>query len=341
MLAWIHRRSKLATGALAPCLRPLKPAAGALALLLATLLYSAPGYAQTVFTDSLWVLWSSGWDDGAVGQASWYDLRYTTSAPGADTLAWWASATLAEMPSPPLSSGRADSVLVNGLVPGRRYYFLLRSVDDEAHPSPFTRVAVGETPCRTPLIAPAQFSAANDSGTVLLSWQAPIDPAADSIRIFRRSSPDTAWKFLKSVSTTRTNTHDRGVSVGPVYSYYACYSSACGLGSQSTIASINLAPPAAVPASRNAEFILGAPKPNPSSGATRIPFTVSREAEVRLSILDLGGREIERLVAERLLPGTYQATWRPIDRPRARSGVYFVRYHAPGVSQVRRIVVTE
>lgn len=60
-----------------------------------------------------------------------------------------------------------------------------------------------------------------------------------------------------------------------------------------------------------------------SGAAARYPrFSVEREQWIRLSIYDVFGREIVRLVDERKRPGSYAAAWTAGD---AVSGVYFAR----------------
>ena len=76
--------------------------------------------------------WEAPADDGildASGAADSYQLRYSTSAPGSDTLAWFNSATAYPAPEP-AGVGTVQSTPVGGLTPNITHYFGLRAVDD-------------------------------------------------------------------------------------------------------------------------------------------------------------------------------------------------------------------
>ncbi len=88
------------------------------------------------------------------------------------------------------------------------------------------------------------------------------------------------------------------------------------------------------------QFELAPVRPNPLRGSARIGFAVPRASRVRVSILDVQGREVAILADGLHEPGRYQVTW-GVDAGRgsAGAGVYFVRLSAPGRSLVRRVVV--
>ncbi len=62
--------------------------------------------------------------------------------------------------------------------------------------------------------------------------------------------------------------------------------------------------------------------PNPVASETVIEFSVARAARVRLSVFDVAGREVARLVDSWKEPGRYAAPWAA---GRLASGVYFYR----------------
>ncbi len=83
--------------------------------------------------------------------------------------------------------------------------------------------------------------------------------------------------------------------------------------------------------------------PNPFNPRTRIAFNVPAGApgRVRLSIYDLKGRLVARLVDGPLAPGTHGVEWSGLDgagRP-AASGVYLYRLETPGGRCERRMVL--
>ena len=79
--------------------------------------------------------------------------------------------------------------------------------------------------------------------------------------------------------------------------------------------------------------------PNPASGPTRIEYAVAREEAVRLSVVDVAGREVAVLARGRLAPGRYSAVWDGSGRSSSlRPGIYFVRWASPDRSQSQRLV---
>src|SRR5207247_2544079 len=72
------------------------------------------------------------------------------------------------------------------------------------------------------------------------------------------------------------------------------------------------------------EFALGPPRPTPTSGSARIDYALPRECGIRLSVLDVQGREVTRLADGMQTAGRHQALWNEA-RVMAQPGVYTVR----------------
>jgi uncharacterized repeat protein (TIGR02543 family) len=88
------------------------------------------------------------------------------------------------------------------------------------------------------------------------------------------------------------------------------------------------------------ELALAPIAPNPVVGRARIAYAVPRESEVRLSVVDVQGREIAVLAHGTLAPGRYEVAWAGrIGNRLAPAGIYFVRLRAGGIERVRRMVV--
>jgi DNA-binding beta-propeller fold protein YncE len=80
--------------------------------------------------------------------------------------------------------------------------------------------------------------------------------------------------------------------------------------------------------------------PSPSTGPVHIAFTLPHEAEARLSVLDLQGREIAVLAQGVMPAGRHEPVWNPARATHAaRAGVYFVRLVSEGRSIVRRVAL--
>ena len=89
------------------------------------------------------LLWTATGDNGLVGQAAKYDLRYTASTiTGTDTLSWWNKAAVVNMTGHvPPPSGARDAVVIAGLVLGKKYFALLRVADAAGNWSGFSNMA--------------------------------------------------------------------------------------------------------------------------------------------------------------------------------------------------------
>ena len=85
-------------------------------------------------------------------------------------------------------------------------------------------------------------------------------------------------------------------------------------------------------------------RPNPFVSATTIAYAIATPSRVRLSIFDLAGRAVRRLVdAPMLAPGRYSAVWDGRDDAghALPGGVYFTRLEAAGRTRSDRIVRLE
>jgi hypothetical protein len=93
-----------------------------------------------------------------------------------------------------------------------------------------------------------------------------------------------------------------------------------------------------VPRSRSwLELALEPVRPNPTRGPIRLGYALPREAQVRLSIFDLQGREIA-VPASGLQPaGLHAAEW--FGAAAAPAGLYLARLSTPAGTVVRRIVI--
>jgi hypothetical protein len=104
---------------------------------------------------------------------------------------------------------------------------------------------------------------------------------------------------------------------------------------------MNFGPVSTAGESAATRFALLGVSPSPSTGAARIAFTLAGEALVRISVLDVLGRQAA-LIVDHLLPaGRHEAVWEASSGSgRAPAGLYFVRFEWPGGSATRRVVLT-
>jgi hypothetical protein len=97
-----------------------------------------------------------------------------------------------------------------------------------------------------------------------------------------------------------------------------------------------LTDPLDVPPLQHAAFTLAPSIPNPSHSRTRLTFDVPRAARLRLSLLDIQGREVAEIASGQFEPGIYSAT---LDASSLASGLYFARLVGVGVELQRRVVI--
>lgn len=83
-------------------------------------------------------------------------------------------------------------------------------------------------------------------------------------------------------------------------------------------------------------FSLSQNYPNPFNPTTQINFDIPRSSFVKLIVYDAIGREIEQLVNEELITGTYSIAWDASSYP---SGVYFYKIAAVDYTETRKMVL--
>lgn len=86
--------------------------------------------------------WSAPGDDGLIGQATSYDLRWSTSP---ITAANFGAATPVAVQPIPLLSGVAQSYIMTGLTPATTYYFAIKASDDAGNWSGLSNVLTAAT----------------------------------------------------------------------------------------------------------------------------------------------------------------------------------------------------
>jgi hypothetical protein len=134
--------------------------------------------------------WTAPGDDGNLGRASLYDLRYSATPVGADSAAWWSAALLATTEPLPSPAGMPDSCEIAGLSADSTYYLMVRTRDDASNWSGYSNVcrmeaasagvndpaalaagfrleAVVPNPCRTATMIRFQVAAAGASDSRL------------------------------------------------------------------------------------------------------------------------------------------------------------------------------
>ncbi len=97
---------------------------------------------ESVTSRTVLVGWTATGDDGNVGTADWYDLRYSTLP---ITGSNFENARQAVGEPNPLPSGSVEEYTVGGLNPSETYYFAVKAMDEANNPSPLSNVPSGRT----------------------------------------------------------------------------------------------------------------------------------------------------------------------------------------------------
>jgi photosystem II stability/assembly factor-like uncharacterized protein len=85
-----------------------------------------------------------------------------------------------------------------------------------------------------------------------------------------------------------------------------------------------------------AKFSLSQNYPNPFNSSSNLKFQTSKLGNVKISVYDVMGREVQTLVNEVLQPGTYETTF---DGSMLPSGVYFYKLTAGDYSETKRLTL--
>lgn len=91
-----------------------------------------------------------------------------------------------------------------------------------------------------------------------------------------------------------------------------------------------------------APFSLGQNYPNPFNPSTTVPYRLDEPGQVQLSIYDIAGREVNRIVDRHVAAGSYSIAWPGIDAQgnMVPSGVYFVKLRVGSKEMVKKMVLT-
>lgn len=176
------------------------------ALAITVLLGSAPGAEAQSAWNSVTLTWTTPGDDGMVGNATAFDVRYSTSAINASNFAsaqrWTGTPT-------PAAPGTQQTTTITGLQPNTTYWFAIKTSDDASNWAGISNVVSITTASAPDNVRPAPIALNVDSvtdTTATLKWSAVGDDSltgtAASYDIRYSASPITAanWGSASQVS---------------------------------------------------------------------------------------------------------------------------------------------
>lgn len=170
-------------------------------------------------SDTVDVQWTAPGDDGASGQATAYDLRYSAIGP-LDTLAKFNAAQQYGIPAPQAAPA-AELATVSGLYEATTYYFALRTVDDRENWSGLSNLPAAWTSNLNPPGAP-QWDAqpvAVASDTATLDWVGNPEVDLGGYYLYRATVSGGPYVKVLTAAVSVTLFDDSGLGVDTTYFY--------------------------------------------------------------------------------------------------------------------------
>jgi archaellum component FlaG (FlaF/FlaG flagellin family) len=121
--------------------------------------------------------WTAPGDDGAIGTATAYDIRYATAAIDEGN---WGTATQAAGEPAPGVAGSSEAFMVTGLAAGTTYFFALKTADEVPNRSPISNSPNAATLSTTPPVPPP----AGGGGSAGGGGGPPSGPGATSLTAY-------------------------------------------------------------------------------------------------------------------------------------------------------------
>ncbi len=148
--------------------------------------------------------------------------------------------------------------------------------------------------------------------------------------------PDQGWQQIWYRAEIDAGELGPGVHAGKIWAHGGCCTR-----SNCIPVTIHVLDPAEVHEISAGTGVLGAPWPNPASGAIRYDIRLSRPGRVRVSVVDAGGRQVAVILDRDLRAGVAIQEWQPSEEFRARlaSGIYFLRCESAAGREARAFVI--
>jgi hypothetical protein len=179
--------------------------------------------AITSFSDTTASLsWTATGDDGNIGTASSYNLRYSKIPL---TINNWAQATqVSNVPNPKVS-GTQETFTINGLTPSTTYYVGIKAIDDCMNEGTISNIAQFTTQAAIDTTTPTKPTGlaglVQSEVAITLSWQ----PSTDNNGVTGYNIYRNGTKVGTSVGTSYD---DKGLQSGTTYTYQVSAYDAAG-----------------------------------------------------------------------------------------------------------------
>ncbi|TFG91264.1 MAG: hypothetical protein E4H16_00035 [Candidatus Atribacteria bacterium] len=218
--------------------------------------------------------WTAPGDDGTVGTAASYDIRYSTAP---ITSSNWASAIQAGGEPIPQISGTDQSFATTGLTANTTYYFAIKAVDELNNISSLSNIASGKTlaAITTDTTAPTRSNGSPTGILAATTTQTTISLLTDESATCKYSTAaGTAYSSMTGTFTTTGGlSHSKaitGLTSGTSYAYYVrCTDSSNNINATDFTISFSVASPSCNICG------LGTPVINPASPLISQAFTLT------------------------------------------------------------------
>lgn len=173
-----------------------------------------------------------------------------------------------------------------------------------------------------------------------LSWVAPIEPLYPVVnyKVYRRVNAGR-YELLGYADTNQYTEH---LSLPGTYHYYvaAVYQQGESVGSE-PIGFVFPIVAGEDPSTPPLVTKLYQNYPNPFNPSTTLMFDLAESGKVKLSVYNIKGQLVRRLVDESLAAGTHRIVWDGVDSHNSQvsSGVYFIRFESRGHNYTRKAVL--
>ncbi len=318
---------------------------------------------QNATATTVTLAWHAPGDDGTVGTASQYDIRYSTSPINSST---WNSATQVANEPPPAVAGTAQSMIISGLNSDIRYYFAMRTADEVPNWSGLSNVVNTTTPDNVSPSPIMDLSAESgeESGELTLNWTAPGDNGNNGIA-------DHYMILFSKDTITTDNWEQADLCVSPpdplpagAEQEYVLRNLDPGTGYCVAMISVDDADNASALSNTvyavsqtgfildtdddqyselPEEFGLNQNYPNPFNPSTTIEYSLPASSHVRIEVYNVLGQRTAILINEVQSAGYHTIRWDGHDDlgRKASSGIYLYRIIAGGFSDSKKMVMVQ
>ncbi|MGK9476171.1 fibronectin type III domain-containing protein [Melioribacter sp. OK-6-Me] len=270
-----------------------------------------------------------------------YDLRYSTSLDGGGQL--FNPTTVTDLNN--------NFYILSGLSAGTTYYWQVRAkvAGSPGSESPWSSIATFTTDAGAfavvPLIGSPNHAQPISSSSVVLSWVVPTK--SDSKLTYEVEYTHDANFEYKNIIGGLDKPFVEINGLYPDNTYYWRVISKTEEGKVSDYSSIGIfktvSNVTAVEENDviNYNFELYQNYPNPFNPETSISFSIGKKDHVMLTIYDILGKEVKRLISEELSPGRYNLVWYGDDNygNKVASGVYFYKLISGSNQAVKRMLL--